>query len=196
MMTKLNKNAEKYRRQKKEIEDRLNPSQTQLDSLKNEQKILENELNLFSSKNRNYNEELRDLSIKHDNVLVNKRQVDKVLSDLEEAKTNITLFKNELSEKIKGNKIEDDRIVKEISEIQTKLNESQNNANENKQKSFILTELLKAQQKRELQGIQGRLGDLGAIEEKYDVAITTACPSLDSIIVSKFDDAMRCVVRT
>lgn len=195
-MTKLNKSAEKFRRQKKEIEDRLNPSQIQLDSLKNEQKMIENELNLFSSKNRNYNEELRDLSIKHDGVLVNKRQVEKVLTDLEEAKTNITLFKNEISEKIKSNKIEDDKIVKEISEIQTKLNESQNNANENKQKSFILTELLKAQQRRELQGIHGRLGDLGAIEEKYDVAITTACQILDSIIVSKFDDAMRCVVRT
>uniref|UniRef100_A0A1I8EQI3 Structural maintenance of chromosomes protein 4 n=2 Tax=Wuchereria bancrofti TaxID=6293 RepID=A0A1I8EQI3_WUCBA len=42
-------------------------------------------------------------------------------------------------------------------------------------------------------GIYGRLGDLGAIDEKYDVAISTTCPPLDYIVVDNVDTAQMCV---
>ena len=42
-------------------------------------------------------------------------------------------------------------------------------------------------------GIHGRLGDLGAIDEKYDVAISTACGALDHMVVDTMDTAVRCV---
>ena len=43
-------------------------------------------------------------------------------------------------------------------------------------------------------GVLGRLGNLGAIDEKYDVAITTcASGSLDSIVVERVEDAQICI---
>jgi structural maintenance of chromosome 4 len=36
-------------------------------------------------------------------------------------------------------------------------------------------------------------GDLGAIEEKYDVAISTACGALDNIVVDTIATAQTCV---
>ena len=36
-------------------------------------------------------------------------------------------------------------------------------------------------------------GDLGTIDEKYDVAISTACGALDNIIVDTMDTAVQCV---
>jgi hypothetical protein len=36
-------------------------------------------------------------------------------------------------------------------------------------------------------------GDLGAIDEQYDVAISTACGALDNIIVDTMDTAVQCV---
>ena len=36
-------------------------------------------------------------------------------------------------------------------------------------------------------------GDLGAIEQKYDVAISTACGALDNILVDSIDTAQKCV---
>jgi structural maintenance of chromosome 4 len=38
-----------------------------------------------------------------------------------------------------------------------------------------------------LEGICGRLGDLGAIDARYDAAITTACPGLEHIVVRSYD---------
>jgi len=40
-----------------------------------------------------------------------------------------------------------------------------------------------------LQGIAGRLGDLGAIDKKYDIAITTACKGLDNIVCDDYEAA-------
>lgn len=36
-------------------------------------------------------------------------------------------------------------------------------------------------------------GDLGAIDEKYDVAVSTACGPLDNIVVDSMTTAQRCV---
>ena len=51
------------------------------------------------------------------------------------------------------------------------------------------------EQKRKgtLPGIFGRLGDLGAIDEKYDVAVSTACGPLDYVVVDTVDTAQKCI---
>lgn len=40
---------------------------------------------------------------------------------------------------------------------------------------------------------QGRLGNLGTIDDKYDVAISTACPTLHHMIVDKVSQAEQCI---
>jgi structural maintenance of chromosome 4 len=42
-------------------------------------------------------------------------------------------------------------------------------------------------------GVKGRLGDLATIDSKYDVAISTACGSLDSIVVETTEGAQACI---
>lgn len=41
--------------------------------------------------------------------------------------------------------------------------------------------------------VYGRLGDLGCVESKYDVAVSTASSSLNSVVVSTSEVAQRCV---
>ncbi|KAK8957181.1 Structural maintenance of chromosomes protein 4 [Platanthera zijinensis] len=57
----------------------------------------------------------------------------------------------------------------------------------------VLKEIMRAKESKEIEGIYGRLGDLGAIDSKYDIAISTACPALDYIVVEKTDAAQACV---
>lgn len=65
---------------------------------------------------------------------------------------------------------------------------------ENKEKSKVLKSLLEAQKRGMLKGIHGRLGDLGSIDQKFDIAISTACASqLDSIVTETLKDAEACI---
>eukprot|EP00698_Gefionella_okellyi_P003480 TRINITY_DN13290_c0_g1_i1.p1 TRINITY_DN13290_c0_g1~~TRINITY_DN13290_c0_g1_i1.p1 ORF type:complete len:1252 (-),score=398.39 TRINITY_DN13290_c0_g1_i1:119-3832(-) len=52
---------------------------------------------------------------------------------------------------------------------------------------------LLTENKKQLPGFVGRLGDLGRIDSKYDIAISTACPQLDSIVVETIECAHACV---
>lgn len=40
---------------------------------------------------------------------------------------------------------------------------------------------------------QGRLGDLGVIDDKYDVAITTACGALNNLVVDTVEQGQACI---
>lgn len=48
-------------------------------------------------------------------------------------------------------------------------------------------------QEGKLKGILGRLGDLGVIPQKYDIAISTSCGALDHIVVETMELAQKAV---
>ncbi|GBF90732.1 structural maintenance protein of chromosomes [Raphidocelis subcapitata] len=62
-----------------------------------------------------------------------------------------------------------------------------------KSASAAVQVLMEAKRSGEIPGVYGRLGDLGAIDARYDVAVSTACPALDYIVVETTSDAQRCV---
>ncbi|KAJ3157596.1 hypothetical protein HDU86_003248 [Geranomyces michiganensis] len=57
----------------------------------------------------------------------------------------------------------------------------------------VHTNLMQQSHSGRIQGICGRLGDLGVIEDKYDVAVTTACGSLDHIVVETIEAGQKCI---
>jgi len=72
--------------------------------------------------------------------------------------------------------------------------EEAKNANQNSSaRTAVLKELLKQRSSGRIRGIHGRLGDLGVIDAKYDVAITTACPQLDHIVVDTAEVGQKCI---
>lgn len=59
--------------------------------------------------------------------------------------------------------------------------------------SNVVSALMEARASGAIEGIHGRLGDLGAIDAKFDIAASTACPALDYIVVDTTSAAQRCV---
>lgn len=57
----------------------------------------------------------------------------------------------------------------------------------------VLKAVLRAKENNQIEGIYGRMGDLGAIDAKYDVAVSTACGGLDYIVVETTSAAQACV---
>lgn len=62
-----------------------------------------------------------------------------------------------------------------------------------KTQGSVLKAILQAKESNTIPGICGRMGDLGAIDAKYDVAISTACHELDYIVVETTTTAQSCV---
>lgn len=62
-----------------------------------------------------------------------------------------------------------------------------------KNKSKVLTSLVRLAKSGRIDGFYGRLGDLGTINDRYDVAISTVCPGLDSMVVETVETAQACI---
>ncbi|KAF9360829.1 hypothetical protein BGX34_007484 [Mortierella sp. NVP85] len=60
-------------------------------------------------------------------------------------------------------------------------------------RSAVLNNLMRQRDLGKINGIHGRLGNLGAIDDKYDVAVSTACPALDNIVVDNVEVGQQCV---
>ncbi|XP_014215736.1 structural maintenance of chromosomes protein 4 [Copidosoma floridanum] len=60
-------------------------------------------------------------------------------------------------------------------------------------RNHILNALMREKRESRLPGIYGRLGDLGGIDPKYDVAVSTACGPLDNIVVDSVNTATECI---
>ncbi|OBA21048.1 hypothetical protein METBIDRAFT_42234 [Metschnikowia bicuspidata var. bicuspidata NRRL YB-4993] len=60
-------------------------------------------------------------------------------------------------------------------------------------KNAVLVSLTKLSRSGRISGFHGRLGDLGIIDDKYDVAVSTACPALDSMVVDTVETAQACI---
>ena len=74
-----------------------------------------------------------------------------------------------------------------------KAEEAKSSSSQEKNRSQVLNSLNRQAELGMIKGYHGRLGDLGAIDEDYDVAISTACPGLESIVVENVDGGQACI---
>uniref|UniRef100_A0A673X9T4 Structural maintenance of chromosomes protein n=1 Tax=Salmo trutta TaxID=8032 RepID=A0A673X9T4_SALTR len=80
-----------------------------------------------------------------------------------------------------------------VRDMRQKVEEAKSSLSSNRSRGKVLDALMQQKRSGKISGILGRLGDLGAIDEKYDIAISSSCGSLDNILVDSIDTAQKCV---
>ncbi|CAN7988779.1 unnamed protein product [Ixodes hexagonus] len=155
--------------------------------------IAQKELDLYVSTEKKETAKLHEI----------ETNLEKVTGSLEEKSSALSRLERLVPEKegqLHDLEAELDQVTKEEHDTQeklraerTKVEEQRSNAQANRSRSRVLDSLLQAKRSGELPGIVGRLGDLGAIDEKYDVAISTACGQLDYIVTDTVLSAQRSV---
>jgi structural maintenance of chromosome 4 len=90
-----------------------------------------------------------------------------------------------------------DRVLAEVnsavSTIQTTLAEANETLRQNNSGHAVLSALMKESAAGRIKGVHGRLGDLGIIDNKFDIAISTACSSLNFVVVDTTATGQKCV---
>ncbi|KAK3270880.1 hypothetical protein CYMTET_20742 [Cymbomonas tetramitiformis] len=88
---------------------------------------------------------------------------------------------------------EQEALQQEVRQARAKVEEKRAQLQNEKSKGQLMKALLEAKASGKIPGIHGRLGDLGAVDKKYDVAISTACGPLDFIVVDDTATAQKCL---
>ncbi|KAG9251048.1 RecF/RecN/SMC [Emericellopsis atlantica] len=80
-----------------------------------------------------------------------------------------------------------------ISNARQKADEARSNLSGMQARGNVLTALMRMKESGRIDGFHGRLGNLGTIDSKYDVAISTACPALDNFVTETVDAGQQCI---
>ncbi|KAK4337374.1 hypothetical protein RND71_043331 [Anisodus tanguticus] len=182
----LQEEKEKHEKAFAELQKDVNTDESNL-------KIVQSKLNLLLQSDAKEKCKLNELNSKIESLEVEIRKKEQLLkankeqipfSEKKISSANEQIIKIESQQKI---------LVDQNMRLAQKLDEAKSSKNAHESKGQVLNFLMKMKKSGKLNGILGRLGDLGGIDKKYDVAISTACGQLDFIVVDTMENAKKCL---
>lgn len=84
-------------------------------------------------------------------------------------------------------------IRSQLSGARQKADEARASLSSSQSQGNVLSGLMRLKESGRIDGFHGRLGNLGTIDQKYDVAISTACPSLENLVVDSVEVGQQCI---
>ena len=81
----------------------------------------------------------------------------------------------------------------QLSGSRQKADEARASLSNSQSQGNVLSGLMRLKESGRIEGFHGRLGNLGTIDQKYDVAISTACPSLENLVVDSVEVGQQCI---
>ncbi|KAI1842949.1 hypothetical protein JX266_010802 [Neoarthrinium moseri] len=84
-------------------------------------------------------------------------------------------------------------IRSKVSNARQKADEARSSLSQNQNRGNVLTALMRMKETGRIDGFHGRLGNLGTIDQKYDIAISTACGQLDNFVTDTVEAGQQCI---
>lgn len=186
--------TERFRAELTQVRTELEPWENQIIEHKGRLDVASAEKKLMKQKHDGAQAELTDAQNQMESIKEKVKTKDSYIVGLQE---KIEKHLNEASE---ARKIEqecqkqEDSLIPLEQAARQKVAEMKTTRDSEKNQSTALKAILQAKESNEIQGIYGRLGDLGAIDAKYDVAISTSASSgLNYIVVETINSAQACI---
>lgn len=190
---KLREKTEVYSIEIANNEKELLPWNSQLQQKRKEIKVVESEKSMVQeNRNKLINEiELLTEEIKKDEeecktsekeISLLQKQKEKTVKDIELGESECKKAQESLNS-----------IKQKVETLRQKALEMRSSLSVTENKNKVLSALTRLQKTGRLNGFHGRLGDLAVIEEKYDIAISTACPRLDDLVVETVETGQKCI---
>eukprot|EP01083_Nonionella_stella_P085243 236257_1 len=199
MMNELTQKTQPIKEAMEEKQKSLIPLKDKENQIKHELDIIDNNIESINASVDDAKQRKQDIVQRIQNITQNIDNNTNSIQSNEQQMKQQTQTQNKMKTKHKslcdkqGQLEHDIQVIrKEYNEMRYKF-ENENQSNGQRERKLIHL-LLEAQDKGDLTGILGRLGDLGDIDKKYDIAASTAATAaLNFIVVEKTHHAQRAV---
>ena len=88
---------------------------------------------------------------------------------------------------------EEETLRKKFNQARRAAEDARHAMESNKSRGEVLSSLIRQAELGLLMGFHGRLGSLGTIHPRYDIAISTACPGLNNLVVEDVTTGQQCI---
>ena len=190
----LRAETQEFQDKKEKLETELIGLQKDENEKESKYNVAKSELDLLKSTEQKETCKMEQLKQR---ALTSKNQLKEKETKLEEHSEKIPELQQQITEaetEIQTLNVEYDTCSKKVHGMRANVEETRSKQSAIKQGGRVQEALMRQKATGAIKGIYGRLGDLGAIDKKYDVAVSTAAAGgLDRIIVDNVDTATSCL---
>uniref|UniRef100_A0A0K0DY89 Structural maintenance of chromosomes protein n=1 Tax=Strongyloides stercoralis TaxID=6248 RepID=A0A0K0DY89_STRER len=197
----VDESLKKFEKLSAEFAERLKEPESIVNELKIKESEACNELALARQDHSNLVAQSKageeDLLRIKDCITNTDNELKTLMKSFEESTNVLPKYKKELIEKerkLEELEIEDGQLDSIVKDLQMKKDDIEEKRQNQRSQNKVVDTLMTFKHLKKVEGIFGRLGDLGGIDPKYDFAITAACRSqLDFIVVDTTETAQACI---
>jgi structural maintenance of chromosome 4 len=151
------------------------------------------EVELIKGREEAREQELQDSRQQRQQVKEDLKAKQEELKSLAAEKEEVEGKTEDMLESLKGLKSQEAKLRAKASAARAKSEEAKSTQQASASQSTVLAALSRQAELGMIKGFHGRLGSLGVIDDKYDIAISTACPGLDNIVVETVENGQACI---
>ncbi|KAF5646694.1 structural maintenance-chromosome 4 [Fusarium tjaetaba] len=155
--------------------------------------VAESELNILQEKANAGAVALQDLETKIASIEQGKKAKRAELKSCQTEKTELLEEAEKMKSELKVLSEQEPKIRSKISNARQKADEARSSLSNTQARGNVLAALMRMKESGRIDGFHGRLGNLGTIDQKYDVAISTACGALDNFVTETVEAGQQCI---
>ncbi|KAH8683513.1 condensin complex component SMC4 [Ilyonectria robusta] len=155
--------------------------------------VAESELNILQEKANAGAVALEDLEAKITSTEQGKVAKLKELKSCEAEKAELLEEAEKMKSELEVLSGQEPKIRSKISNARQKADEARSSLSNTQTRGNVLAALMRMKESGRIDGFDGRLGNLGTIDQKFDVAISTACGALDNFVTETVDAGQQCI---
>ncbi|GAA6051274.1 hypothetical protein JCM3770_006790 [Rhodotorula araucariae] len=168
----------------------LAPWTEQIEAKQNEVKIVTQQLEDVRGKSAQVQDDIERTEHEIDALKIAAKQKASELKDLQATRKNIQDQLNQARQRVQSDKATEAKHRAVANGARERMAEAKASQQANQSKGHVLSAVLKLKEQGRLAGFHGRLGDLGRIDDEFDIAISTAgAGGLESLVVDTRETA-------
>lgn len=171
----------------------LEPWQEKINQKQSAIAVAESELNILKEKANAGTVALEELESKITSIEKRRKEKQEELAACQTEKVELEEEAKEAEAEIQQLAGQEPKVRSKVSNARQKADEARSSLSATQTQGNVLTALMRMKESGRIDGFHGRLGNLGAIDQKYDVAISTACGALDNFVTDTVDAGQQCI---
>lgn len=171
----------------------LEPWQEKINVKQSAIAVAESELNILREKANAGAVALQDMENKIASTEARRKEKEQELKSCQQEKKELEAEAQEVEAEIEQLAGQEPKIRSKVSNSRQKADEARSSLSATQTQGNVLTALMRMKESGRIDGFHGRLGNLGAIDQKYDVAISTACGALDNFVTDTVEAGQQCI---
>lgn len=190
---KLTEKTSDIQQQVNELRKQLQPFRDQVEAKDSAMELINSEISMLETQKKRTDVKLQEASKRLSDIKNEGKQKEAELQELEEKLATIIEQTSLGEEQCDNSRRQLDNRKVHLAAARQKLQDAAQALANMQNKNKVLLSLSRLAKAGRINGFHGRLGDLGQIDDKYDVAVSSAKYGLDSIVVDSVVTAQACI---